>query len=783
MSHIIDVPVNGGYVTTGTGARSADKLGSGELVTMQSAYYKKNDPDQAWKMPGRSLFGSAGSTGIKGLAICQFDEGGTDKLVASVGTSYVGAVPSPFATFSDLVTGLDSRATRFTACHQDDRWYLGNGYDQNRVLQPDGTTRLMSMQRPGRPTAVGASPAHAVSRPTASTGDWTTPANAYDADIATSASGTVFPFTTLTQQQTYTGFAADATPDRTLKVYFQITRGYGEIDCKIEKFDEGVWSDVYHTIIAAPHSSGPGWAEVPVTSDNSNIQVRVTISSPFGIATFYVYDIKIEYGSVSSGISTTLGGIYYAVTEVVLTEGPAGDGGLQSEPSLLFGPLSLASVGAVTVTRTATANPAATHWRVWRIGDGVGNTYDNLGQVSGDIAIADLAWTDNLADVLITEQASPIIPLVVLGDQLYFRDSPAQVFVNMISWRSSIVGISRTNRRQLAYSDGGRPESFPSIYVVESFPLDEHDGLVGQMAVGETLVLLCEGAVLAIEDLPRVTDGVFDPGRARPLKGHPGCVGGYAYTTFSVAGESRGAWVSPFGVYITNGQTCACISTDLEWELELNPAYLGNAVLRWDQKNQILWFQFDTDGDGRNDREMPFHMAEKHAKGETTPKLGQPTPKATSIMASALISAQHYRFSGHPTDGNVYLEESGTIDAATGATVQATIKTGQLSAQMVDSAVQKVTVGHTDFGSGQTALLTATFYRDTANSSQTKSATVRLDGNRGTTVGMGRAGELVDFEVVTSGTGLGAISGLTLEVDGQGRSGSAPRWVSATATP
>ena len=56
-----------------------------------------------------------------------------------------------------------------------------------------------------------------------------------------------------------------------------------------------------------------------------------------------------------------------------------------------------------------------------------------------------------------------------------------------------------------------------------------------------------------------------------------------------------------------------------------------------------------------------------------------------------------------------------------------------------------------------------------------------MDGNRGTTVGMGRAGEFVDFEVVASGSG--GIGGVDAELDGQGRSGSAQRWVSASATP
>jgi hypothetical protein len=266
------------------------------------------------------------------------------------------------------------------------------------------------------------------------------------------------------------------------------------------------------------------------------------------------------------------------------------------------------------------------------------------------------------------------------------------------------------------------------------------------------------------------------------LGGHPGCVGRYAYAPFSVYGEPRGAWVSPFGVYVTNGSTCECISTDLAWESEVNVPYLDSAVLAWDQKNLILWFQFDRDGDGLNDHEMPFHMARVHAKASGTPKLGQPTPKATSCMASALIGASHYRFSGHPSDGSIYIEDSGYADASTGENIAMRLKTGKITSKKVDLAIQKATVMHGEFGQGENATLTTTLYRDAANSSNSRENIVNLHGARGTTVFIGRAGEAVDFEIEYDGIGSGGILGIQVEVDGQGRSGSANRWVSTSAT-
>ena len=783
MSHILDIPFGGGYVSSGTGARDAASLESGELAKMEAAYYRKNDPTQVWNMPGRSLFGSAGATAVKGIAICQFDEGGTDRLLAAVGTTVVSATPGASGTFSSLITGLNSASTRFTACHQDDRWYLGNGYDENRVLKADGTVRLMGMKAPTEALTVSStSVALAVARPSSASAGWSNAANAIDTSDTTFASY-VGSETANDPLLILSGFASNTASDRYLRVRSSATiRGAAYVAMYVS-VDGGLsYSD---SVMDYNFSYGPEWFTYPISVNSNLVYVKFRTRVPYGQGggiTANVFDVQIQVGSGSSIITTALGGIYYAFTEVNSgenVESPISGDALTTVAATL---VSLSANTQSTITRPAITNPSATHWKVYRTVDGALPTKDNFGDVSGLISITSTTWVDTYA-VGIDTQATPVLNVVAVGDLFFSRDSPPPSFVHMMSWKGSICGISRSDRRKWSYSEGGFPESFPVVYTIESFPLDEHDGLVGQMAVGETAVLLCEGAVLAVDDLPRMTDGVFNSASARPIKGHPGCVGNYAFATFSVAGEPRGAWVSPYGVYVTNGQVCACISTDLAWENEVNVTSLGSSALRWDAKNLILWFQFDRDGDGLNDHEMPFHMAETHSKGESRPKLGQPTAKATSCMASALIDSTHYRFSGHPSNGGVYLEETGTTDAATGDTVEMIVRSGQIAKDKIDLAVVKATVNHSDFGTGETGTLTMTLYRDSANSENSREQSVRLDGNRGTTVGVGRSGELVDAEVSYSGTGSGGIGGITLEIDGQGRSGSAPRVQSSSATP
>ena len=813
MSAILKIPLNGGYVSTGADARSADDLESGELVSMEGAFYRKNDRGMAWKMPGRSEFGSAGSTAVKGIAICQFDEGGTDKLVASIGTTLVAATPGATGTFASLVTGLNSSATRLTACHQDDRWYLGNGYDKNITLRPDGTTRDTGMSSPQtKLTYSFSSSAGGGAYPTANSGAFSNPTFAYDAaGIATYASGT--RSTAGATTHTYLTWGASTVPNRSLTWRWSLAglpisgdagsfEGGGSIGTG-GSLDSGynvtitfekslditaatpAWTTIYTTTRSSATSGSIATSVSIDNAVNSNVvgfRATLTYNSGTTLATLRLINVAINYDSAVVAFNTT-GSMYYAYTEYNSQDD------IEGPPSELTEVVAFTSKNLVTLTRGTTINSAATHWIVYRSVPGAAGTIDSMGKLA-EVPIAESAYYDSFdqdgsAFMDPTIQLVPTIPAMTIGDLSIPRDSPPPAFINMISWNGSICGISRETgkTRTLRYSQAGRAESFPEFYVVSSFPLDEHDNLIGQMGIGETLVLLCEGAVLALDDLPRVVDGQFNAVSARQLKGHPGCVGEYAYTTYSVAGEPRGAWVSPFGVYITNGQTCACISTDLAWEREVNVPYLGTSVLRWDARNVILWFEFDLDGDGLNDHEMPFHMAEAHSKGESRPKLGQPTAKATSCMASALIDSTHYRFSGHPSDGSVYVEEVGTVDEATGDEVEMTVRSGQVGREMITLGIIKATLSHSDFGTGETGTFTATLYRDSSNSENSREQSIRLDGNRATTIGIGRAGDLVDVEVVYSGPGTGGFGDVSLEVEGHGRAGSAPRVTSNSATP
>lgn len=788
MSSIWTSPFSGGYVS----ARDHYDFVGGELSRMLGAYYKPGD-SRVWKQAGRSAFGTVlASNRIKGLVLCQFDSG-SDKLVAYAGTALYGATPGTTGAFASLVSGLSSSGTQLTSCHQDDRWYLGNGYDRNRVLKSDGTIRAHGLQAPSTaPTGTPSASAGTTANPTANSGGFTNPTLAYDGSDSTFASATLSAPGTVTHTWT---FAADTASNKSLEIKWSLG-GLPSYDDSVDRGSigtGGVIDSGYEVTLLFEKSenAGAAWSTVltktlthavggsqsisaALGTGSITVHARVTMTYSLGTnpATVQVRTVRTKTGSAHANFSTTTG-IYYAVTWVNDAEGMEGP---PSEPSDL---VTLSTQNQVLVTRPGSPDAAATHWNIYRIVDGLPATLQNLGYIDTK-PIAETTYIDAFT-IEATDQATPIVPLMTIGDLSIPRDSPPPAFEFMFVHDASIVGLSRNSPRAAYYSEAGFPESYPEFYVVTAFALDEHDRLLCGCSLGRSAALFAEGAVLAVDGLPRVVDGQFDAGQARPLKGHPGCVGRMAMTPFSVEGEARAAWVSPYGVYQTNGETCEPISLDIDWATEVNTAYLSTALLKWNPKLLVLEFCFDSDGDGANDRVAYIHMSPTHRKANGQPKWSQPTPKRISAIAGGLVGGVYRRYNGHTSDGVAYLEDSGFSDGATGAAVSMDVETGKLGDSRVDYLCMKSLLLHSDWGAGATGTLTVTASSESNGSSQVVAQTISLNGQRGHEVMVARAGEKFSWRFEHSAAAGGAILGVESEMERQGRSVSAGRWQTVSA--
>ena len=790
--------LNNGYVSS----RDRRFRRPGELNPATGVYYKKGDTERAHKIGGRTSFDTldAGAAKVLGVHVAQFDSGGTDRLLAYSGTSLESATPGLTGTFAELIGSLDSSATHMTVAHYDDRQYWGNAYDTNRVIENDGTTYNMGMQSPVEAlTATASDSSGTASTNRASgevgTGGFTDEANGRDGDD----SGT-FAYATLSAAGTAVvqwEWSANADANRVVYVKYAVAGaqdppsdsgpfdfGKGgaisadyQVSVKIEKSedDAGAWTTISNNRVDGPITDKI--VQSAVTANSDLVRIRVTFTYHLGTAqaTCRVYDVRITDGSSAATFSTTTG-LYYAYSEW------DDDRGRGSPKGPVTDLVTLSTQNQVALTLPSSAqNSTATHWRIWRTTDG-GSQPQGLGLI-GEIPIAETSFIDDFTTDKDTE-AVPVYPLVRVSDPdsnatLYFdRDVAPPSAKHMNVYEGSVIMTNREKPRVLRWTEPGRPESSPEINLIENFDFPEHDILVGTMNVSESLIVLAQDLVLRVDGLPSIINGQFNASDVNPLRGQPGCVGIYAFTSFSVQGESRGAWVSRFGIHITNGFSTQRITSDLDWESDVDVASLGSAVLRFDQERDVLIFAYDSDGGGTNDRFLLFHMSPEHQKQGIGPKIGGPHYGSINCLASAVVGGVNRVYSGHVSDGNVYVEDNGATDASSAysGTQVPMILGVQDDFEGRNGEIHDGGIEHTNFGSGQTCTLSFSTVRDSDGEvrTQTVSKTPSLHGDSRSDFFIGRSGSRIDFTITHTGAAQdgAALCGVRLNASRAGRAGT-----------
>lgn len=785
---VLSVPFNQGYVSS----RDPLTLEPGELQQAKGVYYKPND-QRAWKIPGRSLFGTADPDGaIQDLALLKFDAPATDFLIAKIVGKIVKAAPGLTAPFFDLVSGLDPSSTGISLAHMDDRWYITDGVSPMIVIEADGTVRNAGMVPPSEVPIVATSndTGSTIGRPTVADGsDFVAPALAYDAD-ATTASALEIPELRTPDDAddfdavgTWRDFSSEAAADRQLIVDWSIDpvgsptyspgapAGNMRIDLLVS-FNDGVSYDAIYTKYVALISfarpfvpPGPLSTSVAVGVDSDQVRVRVLVHGEKFCTppmTIRVSDIRIVSGSQTGGFSTT-GGLIYAVTEYDANRG------LESVPGP---PSTLVEMTTENVAEfdlpTAAKNPNTTDWNVYRTTDA--GVYPQQAWLIRTLPVAETHFIDDFTIDKDTEGIR-LVDLITVGELPFFRNVVPPILSQLTAFDGSLVGVIG---RASPYSEQGFPEYWPEINIISSFPMEEHDTLVAVAGVGTALLYGAEETMFTLTTLPRVVAGSLNNADVEKLKGSPGLVSRRAISVFSVSGESQASWVSPFGIYWTNAVSHRRLSLDLDWDAEVVQDKLASSLLSWDIAKQLLWFNHDADGDGINDRETPVHMSDAHRKESGAAKLGQPTPKSTCAEAHGLVDGKAYRWTAHPSDGKVYVEDQGGVDAATGDPVAMTAETGKYVGSRTTISCLKAALWHSDWGADAVCTLTVRTMRESSQIQQTKSAPVSLVGQRSHEMAVLRAGDWFTVKIEQATEHVGAILTTQIEAEDYGPTGSTP---------
>lgn len=811
----------GGYYPPAFGARGIQKiLGRSQVATVVSG------------VP------------IDGLVLAEFDNT-QDKLVAYAQSGYYARVADPTVAggFELIASGaivggnfqpLQPSGEMFGA-HYNDKWFLVNGQNVNIVYEADGTTRRHGMAPPQNILAEDFTKSQPASGlPSFSPGDydettviqsgqsinWVGLTYSNDGDPGTWAS--ITPDVSGWNRTRWFNFAGFETESGvSIEVDWELIRqnpDYG--DGGFWDFIEGI--AIFRSSVPTfqwrySTDDGDTWTELPETDwfsqartkkqisivpggviNTSGLRVDLTIRQE-GLARevvyqAHIYEIKMILKDLGQGdpnvapFTTTSGGMFYAITEYDSQrrlESPAwrlpGDAGITTNADLLEN-------SVVITLPSGSVNEYTTDYRIYRTFDG-GTAPGDLYRV-GDVPVqrdAEPVFVDTFAIDKDSVGINTYRTLRVVesdgGTTYYDLDTPPRAWKHITHYQGSLVGIDKDNPRSLWYTPPGLPESCPDpIHRIRSFPLAENDRLVGAMEVGEVLVVLAEEAVMSIRGLPIVQgDGVYNIPTIRKLSGQPGCVGVRAFTPLSRDGTDAGAWVSRYGIHITNGDTAQRIS-DQMWN-DVEPSYLDTAVLIWDEKLHTLMFCYDTDGDGENDRWAIFHMREFKQSG--FPRITWGHYGNINCLVEGVVNGTQRIMSGHTNDGNVYLEWDGNVDESLAASgvypgapanvVPFDIKTGRFyrDEEYEDYEVFKANLRHSNWGA-ETATVQVFFGRDhNITTSGSISKTVSLNGYGGTEFLIGRSMEWAEFQIQHLGvSGTGSINDLRNVYDGAGDSGN-----------
>jgi hypothetical protein len=789
-------PLNQGLNT----AADRSMVRQGELQTAIGAYYKPGDAQRLWKLAGRSSYGTlASAERIATIALFKYDTAANDKLVvySADGTIHTSALTTATTgSFTTLTTGLNTNGQLMGWVHYDDVWYLGNGVDSCYAYESDGTFRLMGMQQPsGGISGTSAAGTNAQRASVAAGSDWTDKSKVLNLDkddftycVTWLADDGPFPLE-------LSSFGANTETGRVLSIKMSMdtaapTDGSGLAPTPSATFDQtikieyddgtgGGYITVYNVTTRKPKALGTFTYAIPDTIDTASMKVKITFTANRVLfnprTTLRVYDCRFTDAGVAGDFTPDFG-FFYAYSEYDSTRA------LESAYVSTDKPITFASGNSVTLTLpSAAVNPLADTWRIYRTHDG--------GQIPGDLRmIAEIPIAEStFLDTFDYDKDTPgtrvpeflKVQVTESVAQYYPSNLPPPALQEMVEYQNFVVGLGEDNPRTLYYSLPAFPESWPEIYQITDFPLEEHDQLRALAVAGDLLIVGAKEAIIVINGLPEVDAQAYSGANMTALKGAPGCVGRLAMAAYSLGGEPRVAWISKFGVYETNGHQVWELTHPIDF-----PALVGEnlskAALYWDKEDQLLYACYDSGADGYNDRFLTLHMSDDHRKdGRGTPKTTGPHYGQLSNVIGGVISADsayHMYSSDAAATGKVFNEKSGGTDASNAYTTTSVlpldVKTGRnFSEDLVEWAVDFPTVRHSSWGATPVAI-TWTFGRDDIGETAAVVNTITMSSQKATKFAVARSGEWAEIRIVHEGdTVTGNIVHIQADAQVMGESG------------
>jgi len=258
---------------------------------------------------------------------------------------------------------------------------------------------------------------------------------------------------------------------------------------------------------------------------------------------------------------------------------------------------------------------------------------------------------------------------------------------------------SETEKSRVWFSVTDNIHAFP---VVNAFRFEEkeRDEVRGIVALDNIAIVLNRDGVFRINTLPTPNDAAFSTERFKArVHGAQGIVNSIAYTVFSFGEGIRVAYVSPYGVLVTDGQRWSVISDDMDWETRVDIANVSSARLVNDPRFFRIVLLAQPPGASRPTEQWFLHYHQSHGKlstaGGLRAKITGPINRDANDIFKAKISDIDEIFSCNE-DGRVYRDNQGNSEPTAIGGIQFEVRTGDyfLAGVGRDTTVAEVFLHH-----------------------------------------------------------------------------------------
>ena len=234
-------------------------------------------------------------------------------------------------------------------------------------------------------------------------------------------------------------------------------------------------------------------------------------------------------------------------------------------------------------------------------------------------------------------------------------------------FQGCFVTNDKGDETAVRFSLPGGPEQMPGPYVMRFNTAQRKDTVTCVRALGQIMVVGLFNSIKRVNVLPRETLDLGDGTVQEDLTVDHGIAGPLCAVKIDIPGIGTMLfYVSNTGVYLTDGQTTRPANMDLDWPNTVKLSALSSAVVRVYPREKWITLDYCPAGatHTKNTKRLVFcYSGDKVKQGGFFPCTGPLTVSGRS-SCEVIYQATNYLFTGHESNGIIYLEDSGTTQAS-----------------------------------------------------------------------------------------------------------------------